>query len=156
MPPAKRPSAIRQGFAIAVLAALLALLAWTSWVAAVAFVALVSGLAWVGSVAARRTAAERRGDSICTFARALDRREVDPWVVRAVYEHYSESFPVRAEDVLDAEEMDFAAMEIAERTGRSLDQVERNPRFGRVRTAGDLVRFLSHQPLRGTGCEGSL
>lgn len=28
---------------------------------------------------------ERPEESICTFARSFDRRKVDPWVVRAVY-----------------------------------------------------------------------
>ena len=66
--------------------------------------------------------------------------------MRAVYEMYSAAFPVRADDQLDAEDMDFDAVEIAERAGRSLERVEANPLFGKVVTAGDLVMFLSRQP----------
>jgi hypothetical protein len=100
----------------------------------------------------RRMAAERAGESICTFARALDRRAVDPWVIRAVYDALGAyaDFPIRASDSLDTilgvygDELDEVARDIAERTGRTLDGAERNP--VRVRTAGDLVRFFSHQP----------
>jgi hypothetical protein len=64
----------------------------------------------------RRLAADRQGESICTFARALDPRELH--------------------DV---------ARDIAERTGRRLEGAERNP-VRPVATVGDLVRFFAHQP----------
>lgn len=132
--------------AIAVLVGLFALLAWASWIAAIALVVL-AGFAWVAGVRhSRSMATERQAESICSFARSFDRREACPWVVRAVYEMYSASFPIRADDKLDAEDMDFDAEEIAERAGRSLECVEANPLFGKVATAGDLVLFLSHQP----------
>lgn len=139
---------------IALLLGLFALLAWISWVAMLGLIALVGILAGIGAVTSRRTAAERRADSICTFARAFDRREVDPWVVRAVYEEYSVPFPVRAADPFD-EDMDSDAARTAARAGRSLEQAERNPLFGRVSTIGDLVRFLSHQPRLTSHSSGS-
>ena len=103
----------------------------------------------------------RSGESICEFARAFERRSVDTWVVRAVYEQVQEllrpsydNFPVRADDRLkddlgidlDDVEMDLAPV-VAERTGRSLDHTESNPFFGKLSTVADLVRFFSSQPL---------
>ncbi len=112
----------------------------------------------------RRLAAlaeKRHGESICEFTRAFERRSVDTWVVRAVYEQVQEllrpsyaCFPLRADDRLkddlgiemDDVEMDLAPA-VAERTGRSLDHTESNPFFGKLSTAADLVRFFSSQPL---------
>lgn len=103
----------------------------------------------------------RSGESICEFARAFERRSVDTWVVRAVYEQVQEllrpsyaDFPVRADDRLkddlgiemDDVEMDLAPV-VAERTGRSLDHTESNPFFDKLSTVADLVRFFSSQPL---------
>lgn len=106
----------------------------------------------------RRLAAERRGESICTFARALDPRAVDPWVIRAVHDQlqpYARAgavpVPLRATDRLyeelgvDPDELDDVARDIAQRTGRRRDAAERNP-FRTVVTVGDLVRFFAHQP----------
>lgn len=131
---------------ISLLLGLLVLPAWASWLATVGLVTIMGVLAVLAVHQSRRIAGERRSDSICSFARAFERRQVDPWVVRAVYEAYSVSFPVRADDVLDQELVDFDAADIAERAGRCLERVEENPLFGRVSTAGDLVRFLSLQP----------
>lgn len=121
-------------------------------VVAAAVVLFFAGVTFLRRRRDRRIAAERPGESICTFARALDRRTVDPWVIRAVHEAlrpYAD-FPIRPSDSLDAllgvygDELDDVARNVAERTGRTLDGAERNP--VRVRTAGDLVRFFSHQP----------
>jgi hypothetical protein len=70
------------------------------------------------------------------------------WIIRAVYQEFSNSlsFPVRASDGFDAEDLDSFAVDIAERTGRSLKNTEANPMFGRVRTVHDLIMFLHHQP----------
>lgn len=116
----------------------------------------------VSALATRRMralAAQRAGESICTFARAFDRRAVDPWVIRATYEelalwtHFGGGLlPLRASDRfdkelgIDGEDVDEMALDIARRTGRSLDGAERNPLYGRVVTVGDLVRFVSWQP----------
>ena len=106
----------------------------------------------------RRLAAERRGESICTFARALNPRAVDPWVIRAVHDELQPyamagelPVPLRPTDRLyedfgvDPEELHDVALDIAERTGRPLDGAERNP-VRPVVTVGDLVRFFAHQP----------
>lgn len=106
----------------------------------------------------RRLAAERRGESICTFARALNPRAVDPWIIRAVHEELQPyamagelAVPLRPTDRLyedfgvDPEELHDVARDIAERTGRRLDGAERNP-IRPVATVGDLVRFFAHQP----------
>lgn len=107
----------------------------------------------------RALAAARPHDSICTFARRFDYRAVDTWVIRAVYEelqaelaHVMPRFPLRATDSLAVLEIDPDALDmvlapaVAARTGRSLEGVERNPHWGRVKTVDGLVRFFDAQP----------
>jgi hypothetical protein len=103
-------------------------------------------------------AATRGGKSICEFARSFDTRAVDTWVIRAVYEELQDllrsnypSFPLRASDRFedlgiddDDLEMDVAAV-VAERTGRTLDDADRNPFFKKLRTVADLVMFFDAQ-----------
>ena len=105
-------------------------------------------------------AAARAGESICTFARAFDCSATDTWIIRAVYEQLQEhlkgnvaAFPVRPEDNIvkelgiDPDDLGWDIMdEIATRTGRSLENTERNPFGGKVETVGDLVQFFLHQP----------
>jgi len=133
---------------------------WTT--AAVAILALATSVSAKNHKRKLEALAEMRsGESICEFARAFERRSVDTWVVRAVYEQVQEllrpsyaNFPVRADDRLkddldiemDDVEMDLAPM-VAERTGRLLDRTESNPFFGKLSTVADLVRFFSSQPL---------
>jgi hypothetical protein len=102
----------------------------------------------------------RRGESICAFARSFDAREVDTWVIRAVYEEIQSeladaapNFPVRASDLLledlleDSDDLDMSVVpKVAKRTGRSLDEHLENPHFGKVRSVGDLVLFINAQP----------
>ena len=128
---------------------------------------VIAGLAMLGAVLGaaerrrlRRLAEERRGESICTFARSFDLRATDPRVVRAVYEELqryfggeTERLPLRAADRieedlrLDWEELeDVVLRDVAARAGRLLEQPERNPFYGRVRTLWDLVLFLDYQP----------
>ena len=52
-------------------------------------------------------AAMRSGQSICDFARDFDTRQVDTWIILAIYEHLQEqltyahpAFPIRATDRL--------------------------------------------------------
>ena len=111
----------------------------------------------------RALASSREGQCICEFARDFNVREVDTWVVRAVYEqlqsHLADahpSFPLRADDRLkedlrlDDEDLDMdIVQEIACRTGRPLDASAANPYFGRVRTVRDLVLFFQNQPRSG-------
>jgi len=109
----------------------------------------------------RTIAASRAGESICTFSREVDCRNLDTWIVRAVYEEIQEhlaadcaKFPLRWTDRLkedlriDPDALDEElAIDIAQRTGRSLEGAERNPLFGDVKTVRDLVFFLQAQPL---------
>ncbi len=104
---------------------------------------------------------ERSQQSICEFARSFDKRSVDTWVIRAVYEQIQEYVsmsgvvvPIQAKDSLfelleiDSDDLDMDLVaEIAERTGRSLEGWEKNPWHGKVETVGDLVHFFVAQPL---------
>lgn len=102
----------------------------------------------------------RTGESICEFARAFDTRQVDTWVIRAVYERvqqqlgpYYPSFPVRASDRLkedlrlDSDDADVDILpDVISRTGRSMRDHRRNPLYGKVNTVADLVAFFAAQP----------
>jgi hypothetical protein len=104
----------------------------------------------------RRLADERRGETICHFARSLDYRRLDTKIIRAVYEglqrHLGTSFPIRASDDIDQvyridwEDVDDLANEIAYGCGRSMDGCERNPYYGRVSTVAEMIEFLCAQP----------
>lgn len=126
----------------------------------------LAGLAVVGFVLQRRSdrrlrrmAADRAGENICSFVRAFDRRTVDPWVLRAIYEELQPycrfrggMLPLRATDrvvedlQIDGEEMDYLALDIARRAWRCMERTEINPFYGRVETVQDLVCLLLHQP----------
>ena len=106
-----------------------------------------------------RLAAERQGESICTFARSFDYRVIDTWIIRAVFEELQPwcksgrlVMPLRAEDDLegglkiDLEDLDDLLLDIADRSRRSTEDCDRNPFFGKVKTVSDLVSFLMHQP----------
>ncbi|CAN5863194.1 hypothetical protein BH11PSE12_BH11PSE12_05960 [soil metagenome] len=134
-------------------------------VAAVALLLLIAAFLIARSVAKReeealrRLAEARAGESICEFARDFDNRAVDTWIVRAVYEqiqgqlkHIHPAFPVRASDRLkedlrlDDDDLDMdIAMQVEQRTGRSLDQTKANPLLGKVKTVRDLVLFFQAQ-----------
>lgn len=104
--------------------------------------------------------AERKGESICDFARAFDTKTVDTWVIRAVYEEIQallgdawRDVPIRADDNLmkdldlDDEDIDMSLIDaIAQRTGRSLDDYEQNSMYGKIYTARDLVMLFNGQP----------
>jgi hypothetical protein len=116
----------------------------------------------VGNRHLSRLAAERAGEDIGTFARAFDRRTeaFDPWVVRATWDALEPYvvFPKgrvplrptdRLEEDLHIDPLDIhfdLVQEVAERSGRSLDETESNPLFGHVETVGDFVRFITWQP----------
>ena len=107
----------------------------------------------------QRLAAGRENEDIGTFARSFDRRRepFDPHVVRAVWDAFqpylqfrSRSVPVRATDRIDEDlhidwdDIDMGLLEeVAQRAGRSLDDLEANPYYGRVSTVGDFVRLVS-------------
>jgi hypothetical protein len=136
---------------------------------AAAFVAVAAFAAWLSSThkrqvdALRGLAAERVGQSICTFAKEFDLRAVDPWVVRAVYEqlqshlqNVQSQFPIRADDklvgglIFDPDDLDMGIVqEIEWRTRRNLERSQSNPFYGKVETVRDLVWFFNAQPKGG-------
>src|SRR4029077_10265041 len=84
-------------------------------------------------------AAERQGESICSFARAFDCRAVDTWVIRAVFEELQPyrvfgrgRLPLRPTDELvgdqaiDDEDLEDLTEDIACRAGRSLEDYVKN------------------------------
>lgn len=104
-------------------------------------------------------AESRSRESICEFARSFERKEIDTWVVRAVYEQLqghlggNSPVPIRAIDRLtedlpiDTEDLEMDVMaEISQRTGRSLKNTTANPYYDKVKTVGDLVLFFNAQP----------
>lgn len=105
-----------------------------------------------------RMAQSRAGESICQFARSIDCRRVDTWVVRAVYEALQRhlpgavAVPLRVTDHLqrdlrlDADDLDDLIVDMAQRAQRCLAHTSGNPFFGKVATVGDLVEFLQAQP----------
>jgi hypothetical protein len=111
----------------------------------------------------RLLAESRSEESICEFARSFERKEIDTWVVRAVYEQLQQYLggdlpvPIRATDRLkedlpidpDDLEMDLMA-EMSQRTGRALSNTTANPYYDKVKTVGDLVLFLNAQPKNST------
>lgn len=128
-------------------------------------IGVVSFVCLAGTIDDRRRmgllADERRGESICSFARSFDYRSVDTWVIRAVFEELqpwcrfgSGVMPLRANDQLAGilgivdEDLDELARDVAHRAGRSLESCSRNPYIGKVKTVSDLVQFLVNQPLK--------
>jgi len=108
----------------------------------------------------RLLAQERQGDSICSFARSLDYRRQDTTVIRAVHETLQEhlknacpAFPIRpSDDVdqvyrIDLEDYEDMVVDIADRTGRSLEDYERNPYYRQISTVSGLINFLCAQPM---------
>ncbi|WP_165220499.1 hypothetical protein [Aquisphaera insulae] len=111
-----------------------------------------------------RLAAERPGESICTFARSFDYRTIDTWVIRAVFEGLQPCcrfrhgvLSLRADDdfdkvlSIDDEDLEDLVVETARRAGRSFDDYEKNPFYGSIRTPRDLVHFLVNQPRVASG-----
>jgi hypothetical protein len=109
----------------------------------------------------RRLAAERPGEDIGTFARAFDRRAVDPRVIRGVWDalqahegRRARPVPLRPADRLEEDvdlfgsDVELLCEEVAERVGRAWQGLEANPYYGRVTTVGDLVQVLNAQPKR--------
>lgn len=107
-------------------------------------------------------AAARQGQSICEFARDFARGSVDTWIIRAVHEqlqwqlkHVHSAFAVRASDrlkedlQLDDDDLDMdVAVQVEQRTGRSLEHTRANPYYGKVKTVRELVLFFQSQPRR--------
>ena len=157
MPLQRRVGPVGKVLGMTVLAAILGggmwLLARVWWPLPFAGGAVLAAGILGGHRRAQRLAAARTGESICGFARSFARRSVDPWVIRATYEQLVAvcGFPVRADDQLKNdlyigdEDLDFVALEIVKRAGRTLDRPGANPHFGKVGTVRDLVQFVEHQ-----------
>lgn len=123
-------------------------------------VAVISVYAnWKHNQKLKTLAGERVDESICTFAKSFDRKQVDTWVIRAVHEELQQyvkfsngTCPLRASDELekdlniDPDDIEDAIPIVAQRTGRSLEQTEKNPFFGKIETVGDFVLFINNQP----------
>lgn len=100
----------------------------------------------------------RHGESICHFARSFNRRKTDTWIIRAVHQELQlflgpfAAFPIRASDLLlddlrlDVDDVEDLIADVALRADRSLEQTERNPYYGKVRTVSDVVDFVNAQP----------
>ena len=98
---------------------------------------------------------ERENESICTFSRSFNCREIDTWIVRAVYEEIYDyvKIPLRPTDhvftdlKIDEDDFDLDIVEsIAKRTGRSLKNYTTNPFYGKAGTLEGLVHFFNHEP----------
>jgi hypothetical protein len=160
----QRPVSATGWTVLAVFGASVLFVIWQYPFASVAFIALVVGWSIVSNRNDRAhlqsLAATRSGESICHFAREVDCRVVDTWIVRAAYEEIQEhlsgllpNFPVRGSDRLiedlriDPDDLDeVLAIDMAERSRRDLAEAEQNPYFGKVRTVRDLMMFLQAQP----------
>lgn len=104
---------------------------------------------------------KRENHSICEFARYFDCKEIDTWVIRAVYEQLQdylksehEKFPVLPEDdifidlQIDDEDFECGIVEeISSRTGRTLSNAESNPYYGKANIVKNLVYFFNEQPV---------
>ncbi|WP_444907391.1 hypothetical protein ACJJIR_03790 [Microbulbifer sp. SSSA008] len=106
----------------------------------------------------QRLCDNRKGLSICEFAREFDRKTVDTWIIRTVYEQLQAALPtkqlvpIQASDdffntlKLDGDDLDLdLSKEIAQRTGRTLEDYQSNPYYGKVTTARNLVLFFNLQ-----------
>jgi hypothetical protein len=113
----------------------------------------------IDSIRFRSLAKKRTELSICHFARSFDYRQVDTKIIRAAYEGFQEwagdrikGFPVMDSDNIAKlygmvdEDLDEFAEELAQKTGRSWNNLEQNPLYGKVITVRDLVLFLNSQP----------
>lgn len=167
MPKAQRPAMTWRGrifWAVTVLALLCSLLfaLWTHPVTVCSIaIALWAFVAIEGRKQDKRLeqwVQARAGESICHFARAIDCRQVDTWIVRSVYEELQHCYsakwalPLRATDRLEddlhleSEDLEHVLVGMAQRAGRDLSCTQVNPFYGKVTTVGDLVHFLNAQP----------
>lgn len=101
---------------------------------------------------------KRAGEDIGTFARSLDYKNTDTWIIRAVYEEinselpYDKTIPLRPTDnlkedlKLDDEDLEFVLERIFARAGISDEAIEQNPYYTKMDTVADLVAFCDYQP----------
>jgi len=104
----------------------------------------------------------RSGEDIGTFARAFDRRQVDPWVIRAVWDALQpyvkfrgQHLPLRSSDKLkedleiDGDDLVEDVDAIANRIGRARPTKQDYNRAGLVTTVGQLVMLINGLPKIG-------
>jgi hypothetical protein len=130
-------------------------------------IAAIATLAVVGERQRARSllprASERAREDIGSFTRAFDRRAApfDPWAVRAVWntlvpltETCGRTIPLRPSDRFDADlgldpdDLEDLIPPLVEQCERVGGNWKANPYYDRLTTVGDLVRFISAQPLR--------
>jgi hypothetical protein len=142
-------------FLLALVFAMPAYIIWSvPWYVSLGIIAAVIASLRIKHFSQKRVAAERVGESICTFARSFNFRSVDTWIIRAVYEAIEPevNFPLRKTDnfcrdmKLDWIDVSEIAEEVAQRTGRPLTNSEQNPWYGKVETVADMVEFFMCQP----------
>ncbi len=163
MPPACEPPTVSNLVCICLGAIFFTILAspgliW--WPLAFFFPVLFAAVTAIDSWRGKRIAEARRDYSICQFARSFDCRIIDTWIIRAAFEEFSYSYPVKPDDsiaddlgIVD-EDLDDSLETIARRAGRCIDNTETNPMYDKVETVGDLIMFLQYQPrlaMRETG-----
>jgi len=111
-------------------------------------------------------AKERKNEDIGTFARSLDYRNIDTWVIRAVYEEIQSELgfkeadiPIRASDnlendlQLDDEDLFYIYSRVAIRAGISDKDGEKNPYYDKVKTVEDMILFFDAQPKECRRCD---
>jgi hypothetical protein len=104
----------------------------------------------------RLMTSERAEDSICTFARAFDKRIIDPWTIRAAYDELQEyfgslerPFPIRASDrfkedlKMDGDDLCDLLFSIAKRSKHDITSLDDNLQ---ISTVGELVACISNLP----------
>ncbi len=164
MPELTKSTYARRAFANCVTGLFLIALAWLCFTEPV-FLIIVSLIIICMVIATMRDnkrlrviAAHRLGDSICTFARAFDKRTVDPWTMRAAYDqiqeyfgHIGRPFPIRASDrfkedlKMGEDDLFDLLVAIAERSRHDITFLDTKPP---IDTIGDLVTTISNLPKR--------
>lgn len=167
LPPAPRnsDSSLAGWLVLGLLGVGVLVLLFTHPIATLAILVAIMALTYRGTMSIRRhhrgEADARRGEDIGTLARAFDRRapEFDPWIVRAVwdaiqpYVDYGDGhLPLRPSDdladdlMIDPDDLEDLAVEVARRVGRSTEDWSKNPKARTVRTVADLIALVAHQP----------
>jgi len=103
-------------------------------------------------------AKERKNEDIGTFASSLDYRNIDTWIIRAVYEEIqseimweNQNFPIRATDnlkkdlLLEDDAFDSIINCVIARVGISDKDWEKNPYYGKLETVEDMILFFNAQ-----------
>lgn len=161
-------------FCLAILVAFLAFLAWVVWravtepIVGLSLCGLIAFVWLTGALSERkrrrrlaRLAADRPGNPLCRFARAVDCRRRDTWVVRSVYEALQSylpsekggpGFPVAPDDRLEADlgicldDLDDDAWDIAHRCGRAWPPSDPSGPEPKIETVRQLLDFFERQP----------